>query len=83
MGACVAILLIPSADMGVVLISTKIVRWKSGAAGTLISLAVWRYVDEVRHVGIQLHYGIPRTPWLPPFVLFGENCMSAALTDAT
>ena len=27
------------------------------------------YVDEVRHVGIQLHKGIPRTPWLPPFVL--------------
>jgi len=38
------------------------------------------YVDEVRHVEIQLHKGIPRTPWLPPFVLFEENCMSAALT---
>ena len=33
----------------------KIVRWKSGAAGTLISHAVWRYVDIVRHVRIQLH----------------------------
>jgi len=65
----------------------KIVLGKSGSAGdcfatpTLTSHAVWRYIDEVRHVKIQLHIVIPRTPWLTPFVLFEENCMSAALTD--
>ena len=69
MGACADISLIPSVDMGLVLISTKIVRWKSGAAGTLISRAMQRSFDLVRRVRIQLHYDIPRTPWLPPFVL--------------
>ena len=35
--------------MGLVLISTKIVRWKSGAAGTLISHAVESDLDFVRN----------------------------------
>jgi len=41
LGLCVAISLIPSADISLVLISMKIVKWKSGAAGTLISHAGW------------------------------------------
>ncbi|MBP3294240.1 MAG: hypothetical protein J6N32_10850, partial [Clostridia bacterium] len=40
------------------------------------------YIDEVRYDQIQLHKGILRTPWLTPFVLFEENCMSADRTDA-
>jgi len=55
----------------------KIVLGKSGAAETLISHAIRRTNDFVRHFQIQLHFGIPRTPWLPPFVLFKKDFMSA------
>jgi len=82
LGACADILLIPSADISLVWNSTKIVTGKSGSAKTLTSHAVERYVDIVRNDRIQLHFGIFRTPWLTPFVLFKENYMSADQTIA-
>ena len=58
-------------DMGLVLISTKIVKWKSGAAETLISLAILRLRDTVRHDRIQLHFiGFPRVLANPPSALY-------------
>jgi len=81
LGLCVAILYIPSADISLVRNSSKIVMGKSGSAKTLTSHAVWRYVDKVSNDRIQLRFGIPRTPWLPPFVLFKKDFMSANRTN--
>jgi len=54
----------------------------AGAAETLLATDGLSVQDEVRQYRIQLQYVIPRTPWLSPFVLFKENCMSANQTNA-
>ena len=57
-------------DVGLVLISTKIVLGKSGSAKTLTSLAMQRLHDTVRHYRIQLHFvRFPRVLARPPSAL--------------
>jgi len=73
LGACADISLIPSVDMGLVLISTKIVRWKSGAAGTLISRAGWDTL--IKYATIEFSY-----IWSSPALL---GCRRSCFSEKT